>query len=141
MVLWEMSLLTLIDLFIRNNQHEVHNQYNELKRQELTWEQFLTEVTVINNEEARWDTSKRIDKNEGKRCPNLENKQALSSKKNPKVGLSDCAEEFQQGLNIFKEKYQKRVRDNFCLRCGKKGHFVGDCKGNSSSGLGKGRQC
>ena len=66
----------------------------------MTWEQFLTEVTVINYEEARWDTSKRRDKNEGKHCPNLENKQALSSKKKPKAGLSDCDEKFQQGLNI-----------------------------------------
>ena len=135
-----MSLPTLINLFMRNTCCAVHNQYNELKRQELTWEQFLTEVTVIDNEEASWDTSKRRDKNEGKRCPNLENKQALSSKKKPKAGLSDCAEEFQQGLNISKEEYQKRVRDKLCLRCGKKGHFVGECKGNSSSGLGKGRQ-
>ena len=49
----EMSLPTLINLFMRNTQLTVHNQYNELKRQELTWEQFLTEATVIDNEEAR----------------------------------------------------------------------------------------
>ena len=79
---------------MRNTWHMVHNQYNELKRQELNWEQFLTEVTVIDNEEARWDTSKLRDKNEGKHHPNLENKQALSSKKKPKSGLSDFAEEF-----------------------------------------------
>ena len=106
----------------------------------MTWEKFLIEVTVVDNKEARWDTSKRRDKNEGKHCPNLKNKQALSSKKKPKAGLNECAEESQQGLNIIKEEYQKRVRDKLCLHCGKKGHFVGDCKGNSSSGLGKGRQ-
>ena len=100
----EMSLPTLIYLLMRNIWRMVHNWYNELKRQELTWEQFLTEVTVINNEEAWWDTLKRRDKNEGKCCPNLENKQALSSKKKPKAGLSDCAVEFQKGLNISKEE-------------------------------------
>ena len=70
----------------------------------MTWEQFLTEVTVINNEEARWDTSKRRDKNEGKHRPNLENKQALSGKKKPGAGHSDCVEEFQQELNISKKR-------------------------------------
>ena len=34
------------------------------------------------------------DKNEGKQSPNANNKQALSSKKKPKDGLSDCAEDF-----------------------------------------------
>ena len=55
----EMSLPTLIDMFMRNTQRAVHNRYKELKRQELTWEQFLTEVTIIDDEEARWDSSKR----------------------------------------------------------------------------------
>ena len=79
---------------MRNTQRAVHNWYYELKCQELTWEKFLTEVTVIDNEEARWNTSKRKDKNEGKLCPNSENKQDLSSKKKTKSGLSDSAEEF-----------------------------------------------
>ena len=35
-----------------------------------------------------------IDKNEDKQSPNLENMQALSSRKKPKAGFSDCAEEF-----------------------------------------------
>ena len=106
-----MSLPTLIDLFMRNTQQVVHDWCNELKRQELTWEQFLTKVTVINNEEARRDTSKCWDKNEGKRCLNSENKEALSRKKKHKAGLSDCAVKIQQGMNISKEEYQKRVRD------------------------------
>ena len=103
----EMSLPTLNNLFNINTQHAVHNWYNELKRQELTWEQFLTEVTVINNEEARWDTLKQRDKNEGRRCPNLKNKQALYRKKKPKAGLSECAEEFKQGLNSSKEDIRR----------------------------------
>ena len=140
MVLWENEPAYTHQSVYEKHLRAVHNRYNELKHQELTWEQFLTEVTVINNKEARWDTLKRRDKNEGKHCPKLENKQALSSKKKPKSGLSNCAEEFQQGLNISKDEYQKRVRDKLCLRCGKKGHFVGDCKGIFSSGLGKGRQ-
>ena len=37
----------------------VHNRYKEVKQWELTWEQFLTEVTVINDEEAQWDSSKQ----------------------------------------------------------------------------------
>ena len=52
----------------------------------------------------------------------------LSSKKKPRVGLSDYAEYFQLGLNFSKKEYQMRVRIKFCLRCGKKGHFVGDCE-------------
>ena len=35
-----------------NTHCAVCNWYKELKKQELTWEQFLTEVTVINDEEA-----------------------------------------------------------------------------------------
>ena len=72
----------------------MHNYYNELKRQELTWEQSLTEVTVINYEEARRVTTKRRNKNEGKKCQNLENKQDLSSKKKHKSGIYNCDEEF-----------------------------------------------
>ena len=48
----EMRVPTLIDMFMRNTWHAVHDRYKELKQQDLTWEQFLTEVTVINDEEA-----------------------------------------------------------------------------------------
>ena len=68
------------------------NWYNKFKRQELTWEQFLTELTFIDNEEAKWDTSKRRDNNEGKNFPNLENKQVLSKTKKPRAGFSCCGE-------------------------------------------------
>ncbi len=95
---------------------------------------------MIDNEEARWDTSKRREKNEGKHHLNLENKQALSSKKKPKAGLSDCAKEFCKGLNISKEEYQKQVQKRLCLHCGMKVHYIGDCKVKPPSGLGKGRQ-
>ena len=54
--------------------------------------------------------------------------------------FADCAEEFWQKLNIMQEEYQKRVRERLCLRCGKKGHYIGDCKANAPSNLGKGRQ-
>ena len=53
-----MSLPTLNDLFMRNTQSALYNWQNELKHQKLTREQFLTKVTVIDNEEARWNTIK-----------------------------------------------------------------------------------
>ena len=136
----QMSLPTLIDMFMRNTQRAVHDRYKELKRQELTWEQFLTEVTVIDDEEARWDSSKRKEDDEDKKRPSSSNKRAKASKKKPRNGLSERAEEFRKELNISKEEYQRRVCERLCLKCGWKGHYVGDCKGNSSSALGKGRQ-
>ena len=54
-----MSVPTLINMFMRNTCRAVHNKYKELKQRELTWEQFLTEVTVINDEEACWGSSKQ----------------------------------------------------------------------------------
>ena len=111
-----------------------------MKRQELTWEQFLTEVTVINDEEARWDSSKRKEDDKDKKRPSSSNKRAKASKKKTKNGLSERAEEFRKELNISKEEYQRRVCERLCLKCGRKGHYVGDCKGNSSSASGKGRQ-
>ena len=60
---------TLIDMFMHNTRHAVHNRYKELKQRELTWEQFLTEVTVTNDEEACWDSLKRKEAQEGNRCP------------------------------------------------------------------------
>ena len=111
-----------------------------MKRQELTWEQFLTEVTVIDDEEARWDSSKRKEDDEDKKRPSSSNKRAKASKKKTRNGLSERAEEFRKELNISKEEYQRRVCERLCLECGRKGHYVGVCKGNSSSALGKGRQ-
>ena len=43
----EMSVPTLIDMFMQNNCCAVHNWCKELKQQELTWENFLTEVTSL----------------------------------------------------------------------------------------------
>ena len=60
---------TLINMFMRNNHRAVNNKYKELKQQELTWEHFLTEVTMINNEEALWDSSKCKEVQEGNCCP------------------------------------------------------------------------
>ena len=60
---------TLINMFMRNTRRAVHNRYNKLKRCKLTWEQFLSEVTVIDDEDPRWDTSRNKDKKEGKCCP------------------------------------------------------------------------
>ena len=111
-----------------------------MKRQELTWEQFLTEVTVIDDEEDRSDSSKRKEDDEDKKRPSSSNKRAKASKKKTRNGLSEHAEEFRKELNISKEEYQRRVCERLCLKCGHKGHYVGDCKCNSSSALGKGRQ-
>ena len=44
---------TLIDMFTHNTHCAVYDWYKELKQQGLTWEQFLTEVTVINDEKAQ----------------------------------------------------------------------------------------
>ena len=57
----EMSVPTLIDMFMRNNCCAVHDRYKELKQCELTWDQFLTEITVVVNKEAKQDNSKRKD--------------------------------------------------------------------------------
>ena len=65
-----------------------------MKRQELTWEQFLTEVTAIDDEEARWDSSKQKEDDKDKKRPSSSNKRAKASKKKIKSGLSECAEEF-----------------------------------------------
>ena len=66
----------------------VHNRYNELKRRELTWEQFLTKVTVIDDEEARWDNSDRRDMLDSKRKSKRNDSEPAASKKK-KAGLSD----------------------------------------------------
>ena len=59
----EISVPTLIDMFMCKTCCAVHYRYKELKQWELTWEQFLTEVTVIVDEEAK----------EGNYCPIPEN--------------------------------------------------------------------
>ena len=50
----EMSMSTLIDMFMRNTCCAVHNRYNKFKRRKLTWEQSLSEVTVIDDKESSW---------------------------------------------------------------------------------------
>ena len=40
-------------MFMRNAFCAVRNRYKKLKQWELTWDQFLTEVTVRDNEEAK----------------------------------------------------------------------------------------
>ena len=132
---------TLIDIFMQNTHRAVPNRYKELKQRELTWEQFLAKVTVIDDEEACQDSLKRKEAQEGNCCPvpSHGGNCAKPSFKKQRNALSDCAEEFQQKLNISKEEYQKRIWERLCLRCGKKGHYVSDCKANTPSNLGKGR--
>ena len=63
----------------------------------MIWEQFLTEVTVINDEEAQWDFSKRKENDKGRHLPsscNNDRKRVKASKKKPHSALSNCAEEF-----------------------------------------------
>ena len=134
----EMSMSTLIDMFMRNTRRAVHNRYNELKRRKLTWEQFLSEVTVIDDEESRWDTSRSKDEREGKRRSTQDTHKNSNKKRNN--GLSARAEDFRKELKVSKEEYQKRVREKLCLRCGKKGNFVKECKVNISGKLGKDRK-
>ena len=91
-----MSVPTLLNMFMQNFCHAVHDKYKKLKQRELTWEQFLTEVTVINDEEACWDSSKQKEAQEGNCCPVPGNggKRAKSSSKKQKNALLDCAESF-----------------------------------------------
>ena len=86
------------------------------------------EVKVIEDKEAKWDNSKRKDDLEGKRYPYSKIKRALSQKKKVHSDLSDCAEDFCLGLNIYKEEYQKQVQERLCLHCDLKGYNVGDYK-------------
>ena len=95
-----MSVSTLIDMFMRNTRRAVHNRYNKLKRRKLTWEQFLTEVTVIDDEESRWDTSQHKNKYEGKRRPAPDNHKMASKKQNRR--LLAHAEDFKKDLKISK---------------------------------------
>ena len=118
---------------MRNTQHAVHNWIKELKHQELAWEQFLMEVTIIDDEEAWWDSSKQKEDDEDKKRLSSNNKRAQASKKKTKNDLSELAEEFRKEMNVSKEEYQRRVCERLCLKCERKGHYVGDCKGNSSS--------
>ena len=93
----DMSLPTLIDMFMRNTRRAVHNRYKELKRQELTWEQFLTELTIINDEEAQWDSSKYKEDDKGRQLSsscNNDRKCVKANKKKSRSALSNCAEEF-----------------------------------------------
>ena len=64
-----MSVPTLINMFMCNTCCAAHDRYKELKQQELIWEQFLKEVTVIDDEEACWDSLKWKEAQEGNCCP------------------------------------------------------------------------
>ena len=75
---------------------------------------------------------------EGKRCPAQDTHKNSNKKRNN--GLSARAEDLRKELKVSKEEYQKRVREKLCLKCGKKGHFVKECKVNLSGNLGKDRQ-
>ena len=55
MVLWGYEPDTLIDMFMKNTCHAVHNRYKKSKQQELKWDQFLKELIVIDNKEASCD--------------------------------------------------------------------------------------
>ena len=133
-----MSVSTLIDMFMRNTRRAVHNRYNELKRRKLTWEQFLTEVTVIDDEESRWDTSQHKNKYERKRRPAPDNHEMASKKQNRR--LLAHAEDFKKDLKISREKHQRRVSEGLCLHCGEKGHYARDCKVQPSKAKAKDRQ-
>ena len=89
---------TLINIFMRNTRRAVHNRHNVLKRRKLTWEQFLSEVTTIDNEKSRWDTSRHKDKKEGKCCPAQDTHKNNSKKQN--TGLSTRAEDFRKELKV-----------------------------------------
>ena len=56
-------------MFMQNACCVVYNWYKELKQQELTWEQFLTDLIVIDDEEARQYSSKRKEDDKGRQLP------------------------------------------------------------------------
>ena len=103
-----MSVSTLIDMFIRNTHRAVHNRYNELKRLKLTLEQFLTEVTVIDDKESRWDTSQHKNEYEGKRRPAPDNHKMVSKKQNRR--LLAHAEDFKKGFEDFERRAPKESK-------------------------------
>ena len=72
------------------------------------WEQFLTEVTVIDDEESRWDNSQHKNKYEGKRHPALDNHKTASKRQNRR--LLAHAEDFKKDLKISREEHQRRIR-------------------------------
>ena len=101
------------------------------------------EVTVIIDKEAQLDSSKQKEDDGGRQrlsSINNDRKHVKARKKKPRSALSNHAEEFQKELKISKEEHQKRLCDRLCLCCVRKGHYVGDCKINTPSSLGKGRQ-
>ena len=65
---------------MRSTGRNVHHWYKELKLQELTKEQFLKQVTVINDGKAWWGYSKHKEDNEEKH-PSLSNKRVKAIKK------------------------------------------------------------
>ncbi len=100
-------------------------------------------MIVINDEEAWWDSLKLKEDDEGRHLPSScsnDRKRVKASKKKPRSALSNWAEEFQKELNFSKEEYQKRMHDRLCFHCGRRVHYNGDCKVNTPSSLGKGRQ-
>ena len=103
----------LIDMLMWNTHCAIHNRYNKLKYGKLTWEQFLSEATMIDDEESRWDTSRNKDKKEGKLCPAQDTHKNNSKKQNN--GIFARAEDFRKELKVSKEEYQKRVREKLCL--------------------------
>ena len=133
-----MNVSTLIDMFMRNMCRVVHNRYNELKRHKLMWEQFLTEVTVIDDKESRQDTSKHKNKYDGKCCPAPGNHETASKKQNRRLLAN--AEDLKKDLKILREEHQRRVSEGMCLRCGEKGHYTRDCKAQPFKSNSKDRQ-
>ena len=65
-------------------------------------------MTVINDEEAQWDSSRLKEVDKGRYLPsscNNDRKHVKARKKKPCSALSNCAEEFQKELNFSKEEY------------------------------------
>ena len=104
-----MSVPKLINMFMRNICYAAHNRYKKFKHQELTWEQFLTEVTVISDEKLSCDTFLYKNEYEGKQCPAQDNHEKASKKLNRR--LLTHAEDFKKDLKILKEEHQKRISE------------------------------
>lgn len=84
-ILEDMSVSKLIDMFMGKTYCTLHNRQNGLKRYNITWEQFLTERTVINDKESKQDTSQHKNKYEGKQRPAQDNHEMAIKKKNRRL--------------------------------------------------------
>lgn len=84
-----------------------------MKRHELSWGQFLTDVTVINDEKSSYNTSQEKDKYEGKLLSAQDNHETASTKQSRT--LLAGAEDSKKNLKISKKEHLiRKVKIGVC---------------------------